>query len=75
MRFGMGAALHLKDKRIEGVEFIPLLTQNRIVEFCPRIPRGPQAEQFFKQFIPASGARGAKVERRGHGGWLHLAGR
>jgi poly-gamma-glutamate capsule biosynthesis protein CapA/YwtB (metallophosphatase superfamily) len=73
MRYGMGAAVHLKEGRIAGVEFVPLLTQNRIVEYRPRIPNRKRRKQFFNMFIPASQKRGASITRQGRRGWLDLA--
>ncbi|MCP4674376.1 MAG: CapA family protein [Deltaproteobacteria bacterium] len=73
MRFGMGAALHLKDGQIDAVELIPLLTQNRIVKFQPRVPRGKHLERFFSGLLEPSRELGAEIERRGNRGWLAMS--
>jgi hypothetical protein len=72
MRFGMGAALHLEKGKIAAVEFIPLLTQNRIVNYQPRIPTGKNLDRFFKELISGSSPLGARIIRRGDRGWLEL---
>ncbi|MCP4602119.1 MAG: CapA family protein [Proteobacteria bacterium] len=72
MRFGMGAALYLAGGRITDVEFIPLLTQNRIVKFQPHIPEGKRLKRFFSKFLKGSRELGAAVERRGNRAWLEL---
>ncbi len=72
MRFGMGAALHLQGGHIDAVELIPLLTQNRIVKFQPRLPTGKRLESFFSGLLDASLKLGARIERRGDRGWLEL---
>jgi poly-gamma-glutamate capsule biosynthesis protein CapA/YwtB (metallophosphatase superfamily) len=74
MRFGMGAALHVEEGRIAGLELLPLLTQNRIVEYRTRPPGGRLRERFFAELIEGSAARGATIERRGNRGWLALGG-
>jgi poly-gamma-glutamate synthesis protein (capsule biosynthesis protein) len=73
MRFGMGAAIHVKEKRIVGIELLPLLTQNRIVRYRTRSPRGRQRGRFFAELVSGSAELGATIERRGDRGWLELA--
>jgi len=75
MRFGMGAAMHLERGRVARVEIIPLLTQNRIVDYRPRIPRGEERlDEFFGPLVTASAERGARIERRGDRGWIEIGG-
>ncbi len=73
MRFGMGVALHISKLRVSGMEFIPLLTQNRIVRFKPRIPSGEHLEQFFSDFTAACQRFGVQMIRRENRGWLALS--
>ena len=72
MRFGMAAALHLRDGRVRGIEFTPLLTQNRIVKYRVRAARGEYLRSFMRDFIEESGAEGATVEERNEVAWLEL---
>jgi poly-gamma-glutamate capsule biosynthesis protein CapA/YwtB (metallophosphatase superfamily) len=74
MRFGMGAALHLEHGQIRAVELIPLLTQNRIVRYQTRLPRGERLDRFFEGLLAPSAERGASIERRGSRGWLSFGG-
>jgi hypothetical protein len=73
MRYGMGAALCLSGGRLRGVEIVPLLVQNRIVAYQPRIPEGRALERFFTELESGSGPLGARIERRGNTGWLPVA--
>ncbi len=73
MRFGMGVVLHVSRRRVSGLEFIPLLTQNRIVRFRPRVPRGEHLEHFFSEFIAACQPYGVQIIRRDNRGWLTLS--
>jgi poly-gamma-glutamate capsule biosynthesis protein CapA/YwtB (metallophosphatase superfamily) len=72
MRYGMAASLLLSKGKLARLEFIPLLTQNRIVNYQPRVPSGRDLDKFFKSFIARSAALGARVERRGSRGRLEL---
>ena len=72
MRFGMGAALHLEAGSVRAVELIPLLTQNRIVDYRTRLPRGRRLDRFFRELVGPSAERGAEIERRGNRGWLRV---
>jgi poly-gamma-glutamate capsule biosynthesis protein CapA/YwtB (metallophosphatase superfamily) len=71
-RFGMAVQLHLAAGRLAAVEVVPLLTQNRLVKFQPRIPNGRLLEEFFAEIIAPSAERGAVFERRGDRAWLEL---
>ena len=71
-RFGLAVALHLERGRLSALEFVPLQTQNRVVRFRPRIPRGSDLEAFFRWFTTASGKRGARLERRGDRAWMTM---
>jgi hypothetical protein len=73
MRYGMGAALCLSGGRLRGVEIVPLLVQNRIVTYRPRIPVGRDLERFFAELERGSEHFGARIERRGDTGWLPVA--
>ncbi len=73
MRFGMGAALHVEGGRLRRIEIIPLLTQNRIVEYQVRLPEGDELDRFFGTLIPGSAARGAIIERREDRGFLTVS--
>jgi poly-gamma-glutamate synthesis protein (capsule biosynthesis protein) len=73
MRYGMGAALHLEQGALTGLELIPLLTQNRIVRYQTRVPQGRRLDRFFDELIEGSAAHGATVERRRDRGWLDLS--
>jgi poly-gamma-glutamate synthesis protein (capsule biosynthesis protein) len=72
MRHGMGAALHLEGGRLRRIELIPLLTQNRIVDYQVRVPSGADLDAFFAKLVPSSAARGAVVERHGDRGVISL---
>jgi len=72
MRYGMAASLSLSEGRLTRVEFIPLLTQNRIVSYQPRVPSGKDLDRFFNDFIERSAALGARIERHGLRGRLVL---
>jgi hypothetical protein len=73
MRYGMGAALHLRAGRLHAIEIIPLLTQNRIVKYRPRVPSGKRLDRFFDGLIGRSATLGAVIERRGAHGWFFPA--
>jgi len=70
MMFGMGAAIHLKGGSLTQIEFIPLLTQNRIVKFRPRVLNKKYSDVFFKDFIEQSAKLGATIQRAGNRGFL-----
>ena len=72
MRYGMGVALEVENKKVVGLEIIPLETQNRIVKYRPRVPTGKRLNRFFKDLIKKSEKLGASIERRGDRGWLSL---
>jgi poly-gamma-glutamate synthesis protein (capsule biosynthesis protein) len=72
MRFGMGAALHLARGRLEGIEILPLLVQNRIVEYQPRPPSGKALDAFFAELDRGSKPFGVRIDRRGDRGWMRL---
>ena len=72
MRLGLAAALHLAEGEIVRIEFIPLLTQNRIVRFQPRIPSESEADQFLLDFLRDSLTLGAHLEQRGGRAVLEL---
>ncbi len=71
-RFGLAVALHLDRGKLTALEFAPLQTQNSVVGFQPRIPRGKSLEAFFEWFMARSGERGASLERRGSRAWITL---
>jgi len=71
-RFGMAVQLHLAAGRLAAAEVVPLLTQNRLVKFQPRIPTGRLLEEFFAEIVAPSAARGAVFERRRDRAWLEL---
>ena len=70
MRFGMGAALSLEGGRVRGVELLPLLVQNRVVRYQPRVPTGRDLDAFFDEIVGGSRKLGVHVERRGDIGWI-----
>ncbi|MDJ0764371.1 MAG: CapA family protein [Myxococcota bacterium] len=70
MRYGLGAGFHFEGGQIRNVEIIPLLTQNRQINFQPRIPSGPLLDVFFETLIPASKEHGAIIKRDNNRGWL-----
>ncbi len=72
MRYGMAASLLLSEGEMIRLEFTPLMTQNRIVKYQPRIPTGKDLDRFFHSFIKRSAALGARIERRGRRGRLAL---
>jgi poly-gamma-glutamate capsule biosynthesis protein CapA/YwtB (metallophosphatase superfamily) len=74
MRYGMAASLRLSGGRLTGLELIPLLTQNRIVGYQPRVPSGKALEPFFDNLIEGSSALGARVTRRGDRARLDVTG-
>jgi poly-gamma-glutamate capsule biosynthesis protein CapA/YwtB (metallophosphatase superfamily) len=73
MRYGMGAALVLEAGRIRGIEILPLVVQNRIVKYQPRVPVGRDLDAFFTEMTEGSRAFGARLERRGDIGWIDVA--
>jgi poly-gamma-glutamate capsule biosynthesis protein CapA/YwtB (metallophosphatase superfamily) len=72
-RYGMVARLLIENKKIDRIELLPIITQNRIVKFRPRPATGRKLTKFFKKLIPASAKRGAKIERHGNIGVLKLS--
>jgi len=72
MRYGMGAALVLEAGRIRGVELLPLVVQNRIVKYRPRVPAGRDLDAFFAEMTEGSRPLGVRIERRGDIGWIDV---
>jgi poly-gamma-glutamate capsule biosynthesis protein CapA/YwtB (metallophosphatase superfamily) len=62
LRHGLVARFILEDKRIARVEFIPLLVQNRIIEFKPEPLAGKEAVAFLTKLAGDSLPLGAKLE-------------
>lgn len=65
MRYGMGVSISLCEGEIERVELVPILTQNRIVKYRPRVARGREARRFFEKVMGPSASNGAVLERVG----------
>lgn len=65
MKYGMGASIHLAEGRINRIELTPLLTQNRMVRYRPRVPAGDNLEGFFGNLVGPSAGNGAKLIRKG----------
>ncbi len=62
MKYGVIAKMNIMKSKCEYIDFIPIITQNRIVNFQPRLATGEEKKFFNRQFIERSNKLGAEIE-------------
>lgn len=70
--YGMVAKLVIKERKINRVDVIPIVTQKRIIQQVPRPAVGKEADNFFSKLVPLSTVRHAIISRNAECGTINL---